>query len=74
MKLEGNKLTPEEGLWLKDINDHGQKTEDGPYIPPYLTKVVYVGRQITTLEQAQEIYEEVEKKLYEPEVNEDAGS
>ena len=58
-----NILKAEEGKMLKDINDNGQDItlDDGTTIheEPYLTDVVYLGKQITTLEQAQELYEEV---------------
>ncbi len=61
MKLIDNKLIAEDGYLLKDKNDNGEILEDGTIIEPYKTKIVYVGKQITTLEQAQEIYEEVEE-------------
>ena len=62
MKLiNGNKLIAEEGFLLKDINENGEVLEDGTIVEPYKTKIVYLGKQITTLEQAQEIYEEVEE-------------
>lgn len=59
MKLIENKLIADEGYLLKDKNDNGETLEDGTYIPPYLTDVIYLAKQITTLEQAQELYEEV---------------
>ena len=47
---------------LKDKNDNGEVLEDGTIIEPYLTGVIYIGKQITTLEQCQELYEEIEVK------------
>lgn len=61
MKLIDNKLIAEEGYLLKDINDNGETLEDGTFIKPYLTNVVYLAKQITTLEQAQKLYEEVKE-------------
>ena len=57
----GNKLIAEEGFLLKDKNDNGEVLEDGTIVEPYKTDIVYLGKQITTLEEAQEIYEEVEE-------------
>lgn len=54
-------LEADDGYLLKDKNDNGEVLEDGTVIPPYLTKTIYLGVQIQTLEQAQEIYEEVEE-------------
>lgn len=62
MKLIDNKLIAEEGYLLKDKNDNGEKLEDGTVIEPYMTKEIYLAKQITTLEQAQELYEEVKEK------------
>lgn len=62
MKLIDNKLISKEGYLLKDKNDNGETLEDGTYIEPYLTKIVYLAKQITTLEQAKELYEEVKKE------------
>ena len=62
MKLIDNKLIAEEGYLLKDKNDNGEKLEDGTVIEPYTTKEIYLAKQITTLEQAQELYEEVKEK------------
>ena len=62
MKLIDNKLIAEEGYLLKDINDNGEKLEDGTYIEPYMTKEIYLAKQITTLEQAQELYEEIKEE------------
>lgn len=59
MKLIDNKLIAEEGYLLKDINDNGEKLEDGTFIEPYKTKEIYLAKQITTLEKAKELYEEV---------------
>lgn len=61
MKIIDNKLISEEGFLLKDINDNGEVLEDGTIVEPYKTNIIYLGKQITTLEQAQEIYEEVEE-------------
>lgn len=62
MKLIDNKLIAEEGYLLKDINDNGEKLEDGTFIEPYMTKEIYLAKQIKTLEQAKELYEEVKEK------------
>ena len=62
MKLIENKLIADDGYLLKDKNDNGEYLEDGTYVPPYLTKVVYVGKQITTIEQCEELYEEVKEE------------
>ena len=62
MKLIDNKLIAEEGYLLKDKNDNGEKLEDGTFIEPYKTKEIYLAKQITTLEQAQELYEEVKEE------------
>lgn len=62
MKLIDNKLIADEGYLLKDINDNGEKLEDGTFIEPYMTKEIYLAKQITTLEQAQKLYEEVEEE------------
>ena len=61
MKLIDNKLIPEKGYLLKSKNDNGETLEDGTFIEPYKTDIIYLAKQITTLEQAQEIYEEVEQ-------------
>ena len=62
MKLIDNKLIAEEGYLLKDINDNGETLEDGTFIEPYMTKEIYLAKQITTLEQAQELYEEIKEE------------
>ena len=62
MKLIDNQLIADDGYLLKDINDNGEKLEDGTFIEPYMTKEIYLAKQITTLEQAQELYEEVKEK------------
>ena len=62
MKLIDNKLIAEEGYLLKDINDNGETLEDGTFIEPYKTKEIYLAKQIKTLEQAQELYEEVKEE------------
>lgn len=59
MKIIENKLIANEGYLLKDKNDNGETLEDGTYIEPYLTDTIYLAKQIKTLEQAQELYEEV---------------
>ena len=61
MKLIDNKLIAEKGYLLKDINDNGETLEDGTVIEPYMTKEIYLAKQITTLEQAKELYEEVKE-------------
>ena len=45
-----------------DENDNGEILEDGTIIEPYKTTLIYVGKQITTLEQCKELYEEIEVK------------
>ena len=60
MKLIDNKLIADEGYLLKDKNDNGETLEDGTYIEPYKTDIIYLGVQIKTLEQAKELYEEVD--------------
>ena len=62
MKLIDNKLIAEEGYLLKDKNDNGETLEDGTFIEPYKTKEIYLAKQIKTLEQAKELYEEVEEE------------
>ena len=60
-------LIADEGKMLKDKNDNyipEIKDKDGNVIQeqhePYLTNLIFLGEQITTLEEAQELYEEVE--------------
>nr|DAG35124.1 MAG TPA: hypothetical protein [Caudoviricetes sp.] len=53
-------LKADDGKLLKDKNDNGETLEDGTYIEPYKTDIVYLGVQIKTLEQAKELYEEVD--------------
>lgn len=62
MKLIENKLIADDGYLLKDKNDNGEILEDGTIIESYKTKIIYVGKQITTLEQCKELYEEIEVK------------
>ena len=62
MRLIDNKLIAEDGCLLKNKNDNGKILEDGTIIEPYKTKIIYVGKQITTLEQCKELYEEIEVK------------
>lgn len=52
-------LKAENGKLLKVKSDNGETLEDGTVIEPYKTNIVYLGKQIQTLEQAEEIYEEV---------------
>lgn len=54
-------LKADEGKLLKEKNDNGETLEDGTYIEPYKTDIVYLGVQIKTLEQAKELYEEVDE-------------
>ena len=61
-------LIADEGKMLKDKNDNyipEIKDKDGNVIQeehkPYLTNLIFLGEQITTLEEAQELYEEVEE-------------
>lgn len=59
-KEKMNILKPVEGKLLKDKNDNGETLEDGTCVEPYKTDIVYLGVQIKTLEQAKELYEEVD--------------
>ena len=59
-KEKMNILKPVEGKLLKEKTDNGETLEDGTYIEPYKTDIVYLGVQIKTLEQAKELYEEVD--------------
>lgn len=61
MKLIDNKLISDDDYLLKNKNDNGEVLEDGTIIEPYKTKTIYVGKQITTIEQCKELYEEVEE-------------
>ena len=61
-------LIAEEGKMLKSKNDNyiaEEKDENGNVIKeehkPYLTNLIFLEEQITTLEEAQETYEEVEE-------------
>lgn len=56
---ELKKLVPQKGYLLKDKNEVEETLEDGTIIKPSLSEVIYLGIQIQTLEQAQELYEEV---------------
>ena len=60
-KEKMNILKPVEGKLLKEKTDNGETLEDGTYIEPYKTDIVYLGVQIKTLEQAKELYEEVDE-------------
>ena len=53
-------LKANEGKLLKEKSDNGKTLEDGTYIEPYKTDIIYLGVQIKTLEQAKELYEEVD--------------
>ena len=55
-------LKVDKGKMLKDKNDNGEVLEDGTVIPPYLTDTIYLSIQVQTLEQAQELYEEITEK------------
>lgn len=59
-KEKMNILKADEGKLLKEKTDNGETLEDGTYIEPYKTDIVYLGVQIKTLEQAKELYEEVD--------------
>lgn len=54
-------LIADEGYMIKDKSDNGEVLDDGTIIEPYKTKIIYVGKQITTLDQCKELYEEVEE-------------
>ena len=54
-------LKPDVGKLLKEKSDNGETLEDSTYIEPYKTDIVYLGVQIKTLEQAKELYEEVDE-------------
>lgn len=54
-------LVAEEGKKLKAKNDNGEVLEDGTIVKPYLTDVVFLGDQITTIEEVEELYEEVKE-------------
>lgn len=53
------KIKDEHGNFIGIPSIKGETLEDGTFIPPYLTEVIYLAKQIETLEQAQELYEEV---------------
>lgn len=55
-----NILKADEGKLLKDKKDNGKILEDGTFIEPYLTDIVYLSINLDTLEKAQELYEEVD--------------
>ena len=54
-------LKPDVGKLLKEKSDNGKTLEDDTYIEPYKTDIIYLGVQIKTLEQATELYEEVDE-------------
>ena len=60
-KEKMNILKPVEGKLLKEKTDNGETLEDGTYVEPYKTDIIYLGVQIKTLEQAKELYEEVDE-------------
>ena len=60
-KEKMNILRADEGKLLKEKSDNGKTLKDGTYIEPYKTDIVYLGVQIKTLEQAKELYEEVDE-------------
>ena len=60
MKLIDNKLIADEGYLLKDKKDNEEILENGTIIEPYLTDVIFLAKQIDTLDKAKELYEEVE--------------
>lgn len=60
-KMNLNILIPEDGYLLKDKNDNGEVLEDGTVIPPYLTDKIYLASSIQTIDQCQELWEEVIK-------------
>ena len=53
-------LEADNGKLIKLKNDNGETLEDGTVIEPYKTNKIYLGKQIQTLEQALELYEEVD--------------
>lgn len=54
-------LIADVGKKIKSKNDNGEVLEDGTKTEPYYSTFLFLGSQITTLEQAQEIYEEVDE-------------
>lgn len=60
-KEKMNILKADEGKLLKEKNDNGETLGDGTYIEPYKTDIVYLGVQIKTIEQAKELYKEVDE-------------
>lgn len=59
MKIIDNKLIANKGYLLKDKNDNGQTLDDGTYIEPYRTNIIFLAKQIDSLEKAKDLYEEV---------------
>jgi hypothetical protein len=55
-------LIADEGKKLKSKNDNGEVLENGTIVEPYLTDVIYLGNQITTIEEVENLYEEIESK------------
>lgn len=63
MKLIKNKLTPEIGCYLKEIDDIG--CMNGlEFIYPNLYDVVYVSKSIDNIDKAKSIYEEIDRDEY----------
>lgn len=51
-------LIADEGKTIRAINDNGETLEDGTFIEPYRTNLVFLGSQITSLEQCEALYVE----------------
>lgn len=54
-------LVADEGKMIRSINDNGDElNEDGikKIIPPHYSSVIFLGTQINTMEQVQELYVE----------------
>lgn len=64
MKLLGNKLIPEENKRLIEINNKGSMVANH-YCPPTLYDSIYLGKQISTLEEASAIYTELSDYEYQ---------
>lgn len=56
-------LKAEEGKLLRDKNDNGEVLEDGTIIEPYRTDTIYLGIQVQTLAEAEEIYIEEDAEV-----------
>lgn len=55
-------LIADVGKKIKAKNDNGEVLEDGTIIEPHYSTLLFLGKQITTLEQCKELYEEIEVK------------